>query len=72
MSFKKNVTIQKNVICNNKAGRGAGIARTSDLTNFLIADNLIEKNTGYDDHAGGILIDGTGTVTRNFFDSRTI
>ena len=64
----KNVTIQNNVIRNNKAGRGAGISRTHDLINFLIADNLIEGNTGYDDHAGGVYVDGAGTVSGNIFD----
>jgi Disaggregatase related./Protein of unknown function (DUF1565). len=64
----KNITIQNNTIRNNKSGRGAAIGRTSDLINFLIADNTIEKNTGYDDHAGGVIVDGTGTVTRNLFD----
>jgi len=63
-----NVTIKNNVIRNNKAGRGAAIGVTGDLTDFSITDNLIEKNTGYDDHAGGISISGTGTIARNTFD----
>jgi len=63
-----NVTIKNNLIRNNKAGRGAAIGRTSDVTDFLISGNLIENNTGYDDHAGGIAINGTGTITRNIFD----
>jgi hypothetical protein len=64
----KNVTIRNNIIRNNKAGRGGGIGRTNDLVNFLIADNLIENNKCYDDHGGGVSIDGTGTITRNIFD----
>ena len=64
----KNITIQNNIIRNNKSGRGAAIGRTHDLINFLIADNKIESNTGYDDHGGGVIIDGTGTITRNVFD----
>ena len=63
-----NIAIQNNTIRNNRASRGAGIARTGNLSNFLISGNLIEKNIGYDDHAGGVLIDGTGTITRNIFD----
>jgi len=64
----KNVTIQNNIIRNNKAGRGAAIGVTDNLTNFLIAENRIENNTGYADHAGGVSICGTGTFTRNIFD----
>ena len=64
----KNVTIQKNVFRNNKSGRGAAIGVVGMPVNFLIADNLIENNTGYADHAGGVCLDGTGTVTRNIFD----
>jgi len=63
-----NVTIQNNIIRNNKAGRGAAIGVTDNTTNFLIADNRIENNTGYDDHGGGVSIYGTGTITRNIFD----
>jgi predicted outer membrane repeat protein len=64
-----NVTIQNNVFRNNKSGRGGAIAATSDfLVNFLIADNRIENNTGYADHAGAISLTGTGSVTRNIFD----
>jgi len=64
----KNVTIQKNVIRNNKSGRGAAIGVIGMPENFLIAENLIENNTGYDNHAGGVCVDGTGTVTKNVFD----
>jgi hypothetical protein len=63
------VTIQNNMIRNNRSGRGAAIGGTSNaLADFLIADNRIENNTGYDDHAGGMFINGTGTITRNIFD----
>jgi len=64
----KNVKILNNVIRNNKAGRGAAIGVTDALTDFVIADNRIENNTGYDDHAGSASICGTGTITRNIFD----
>jgi len=66
----KNVTVQKNTIRNNKSGRGAGIAASA--TDFLIADNLIEKNSCYDDHAGGVQVYGKGTVTRNIFDGNEV
>ncbi len=68
-----NVTIQNNIFRNNKAGKGAAISPTSNrFTDFLIADNLIEKNTGYSDHAGGVQVRGNGTVTRNVFDGNVI
>jgi len=63
-----NVTLKNNVIRNNKSARGAAITVTSDLTNFLITDNLIENNTGHSDHGGGVFISGTGTITRNTFE----
>ena len=64
-----NVTIQNNIIRNNQSGRGAAIGGTSgNPDNFLIANNCIENNTGYGDHAGGMIISGTGTITRNIFD----
>ena len=66
------VTIRNNTIRNNKAGRGAGIGRTGDLSDFLIADNLIEKNTGYEGHGGGVSVDGTGTVSGNIFDGNVV
>jgi len=64
----KNITIQNNVIRNNQSGRGAAIGVVGMPVNFLIAENLIENNTGYADHAGGVCVDGTGTVTQNIFD----
>ena len=67
-----NVTIQNNIIRNNRSGRGAAIGSTRGSqyasVNFLIADNRIENNIGYEDHAGGAFICGTGTITRNIFD----
>jgi len=64
----KNVTIQYNVIRNNKSGRGAAISSwNTPPDNFLIVSNRIENNTGYDDHAGGINIVGKGTIIGNTF-----
>ena len=64
----KNVTIKNNIIRNNKSGRGGAIGVLAMPANFLIEGNRIEKNTGYDHHAGGVCVDGTGTVTKNIFD----
>jgi len=67
-----NITIQNNFFRNNQAGRGAAIGTTSGgqyaPNNFLIADNHIVNNIGYADHAGGLNICGTGTITQNIFD----
>ena len=63
-----NVKIQNNIIRNNKSGRGGAIGATNVPFDFLIADNLIENNTCCDDHGGGMIIRGTGTITRNIFD----
>ena len=64
-----NVTILNNLIRNNEAVRGAAIGGTSEtLSDFLIAGNRIENNRGYGDHAGGVIINGTGAITRNIFD----
>ena len=66
----KNVIIRKNVIRNNRSDRGAAIGGTSShIENFLVADNIIDSNKGYGDHGGGMIISGTGTITRNIFDS---
>jgi predicted outer membrane repeat protein len=67
------VSILNNLIRGNKAVRGAAIGTTSDVSSdFLIADNLIMENMGYGDHAGGVLINGTGVITRNVFDGNVI
>ena len=65
-----NVTVKNNVIRNNKMGRGGaiGITNRDDLTNCLIIGNRIENNASYDDHAGGVVVYGTGTITENIFD----
>ena len=64
-----NVTIRNNLIRSNRAVSGAAIGSTSEsLSDFLIAGNRIENNKGFGDHAGGVLINGTGLITRNIFD----
>ncbi|MCL2073602.1 MAG: right-handed parallel beta-helix repeat-containing protein [Marinilabiliaceae bacterium] len=62
-----NITIQNNIIRNNISMRGAAIGVTDDQANFNIVNNRIENNTGHDDHAGGVSICGTGTISRNVF-----
>ena len=64
-----NVTIRSNLIRNNEAVRGAAIGATSDtISDFLIVGNRIENNRGYGDHAGGVIINGTGMIAGNIFD----
>jgi len=63
-----NVKILNNLIRNNEAGKGAAIGVMDPPANFLIEGNRIENNKGYNDHAGGMAINGTGTITRNIFD----
>ena len=65
------VTVQNNLIRNNSSARGAAIGATDNLSDFLIIDNLIAGNTGYEDHAGGVSICGTGTIAQNVFDGNT-
>lgn len=60
-----NHKILNNIIRNNHGGRGAGISRSGTPDSLLIEGNLIENNTGYDDHAAGIYLDGYVTLTNN-------
>jgi len=62
------VIIRNNVIRNNYAGRGGAIGTLDAPTDLLISGNRFENNKCYDDHAGGLSINGTGTITRNIFD----
>lgn len=54
-----------NIIRNNHGGRGAGISRSGVPINLLIEGNVIENNTGYDDHAAGVYLDGDVTIRNN-------
>ncbi|MGE3181361.1 MAG: right-handed parallel beta-helix repeat-containing protein [Phycisphaerae bacterium] len=57
-------TIRNNVIRNNEAGRGAGIAVNVGVV--IIEDNTIENNVGVGDHGGGLFITAQqATITRN-------
>jgi len=62
------VTIRNNVFRNNQAGRGGAIGTLDSPTDLLIEGNRFENNKCYDDHAGGLSLNGTGTITRNIFD----
>ncbi|NEX16038.1 MAG: hypothetical protein C1943_05235 [Halochromatium sp.] len=55
--------VESNLIMNNRAGRGAGIAGGgSDLS--LIGNRIIE-NEGVSDHGGGAYLWGTGVISNN-------
>jgi len=62
------VTIRNNVFRNNFAGRGGAIGTLDAPNDLLISGNLFENNKCYDDHAGGLSLNGTGTITQNIFD----
>ncbi len=57
--------ILNNIIRNNHGGRGAGIAGNGVEDSLLIEGNLIENNTGYDDHCGGVYLGGFVTIRNN-------
>ena len=64
-----------NVIRNNLAARGAGIASNGNgLTGKLIVirDNLVATNTGTSDHGGGMYLFGTLQILRNIVRGNTI
>ena len=58
--------ILNNIIRNNHGGRGAGLSGNLDLDDSLLVEgNLIENNTGYDDHAAGVYLAGYVVMTNN-------
>ncbi len=70
-SSNATITVTHNTIRNNNANRGGGLNITSK-SDFTITDNLIEDNSGYDDHGGGVVLNplpiaavGDGTFARN-------
>jgi hypothetical protein len=63
-----NVIIRNNDFLNNQTGRGGAIATLDAPTNLLITGNRFENNKSYDDHAGCLSLNGTGTITKNLFD----
>lgn len=59
--------VLNNIIRNNHGGRGAGIAGNFSVYNdsLLVEGNLIENNTGYDDHGAGVYLGGYVTIKNN-------
>lgn len=62
-------TIVGNVIENNRAGRGAGVAAGGTV---LIAGNTVTGNVGVGDHGGGLYLDGQVRVVGNRVTGNTI
>jgi hypothetical protein len=60
-----NHRILNNIIRKNHGGRGAGISGNREDDSLLIDNNLIENNTGYDDHCGGVYLGGYVIITNN-------
>ena len=61
-----NIIIRRNLFNNNFAGRGGAISRTAGSPeNFLITENVIDNNQGFDDHAGAVYLNGSGTFSFN-------
>lgn len=67
----KSSLVKDCILRNNSSGRGAGIF-TSDSTNVTIQDCLVESNTGYDNHGGGICVTGNAKILRNIIRSNII
>lgn len=59
-----NVQVVGNVIRSNSAGKGGAIAMSS-ATNWLIANNLIERNWIYSDHGGSMYLSSAGRLLGN-------
>gem|GEM_PF-484037 len=57
------ITLRNNVIRNNRATRGGGVA--GRVINLNMEHNHILDNDVSDDHGGGIFITGTGTIDSN-------
>ena len=60
----KNLVIEKNVVRNNKSGRGGGIAVFGEGS-ARIEKNLIEGNIGLGDHGGGLYFAQNGLIKDN-------
>lgn len=57
------IRITGNTVRNNRAGMGAGIARSAQ--GWVIRDNVVEGNLGSGDHGGGLWLAGSGVVAGN-------
>ena len=62
------LTLQNNVIRNNRGNRGAGIAATGNGVKggiALMEGNVVEDNIGYGDHGGGVYVSVEDLTFRN-------
>lgn len=64
--------ILNNEIRNNHGGRGAGISGNSTMDSIIITGNRIEKNIGYDDHAGGVYLGGYAEISHNIISGNKV
>lgn len=61
-----NHRVLNNIIRNNHGGRGAGLSGNfTPSDSLLVEGNLIENNTGYDDHGAGVYLGGYVTIRNN-------
>jgi hypothetical protein len=61
-----NHRVLNNIIRNNHGGRGAGLSGNfTPSDSLLVEGNLIENNTGYDDHGAGVYLGGYVTISNN-------
>lgn len=62
-----------NIIRDNHGGRGAGISGNTGLGDSLLVEgNLIENNTGYDDHCGGVYLGGYAEIRNNIISGNVL
>lgn len=65
-----NISVQNNVIRNNRAGRGGGISTNGD--NILIFNNTIDNNIANSDHGGGLYLYGKTNVMNNIISNNQV
>ena len=65
-----NIIISNNIIRNNRAGRGGGLACLGN--NFTVTGNQISNNSATSDHGGGIIAAGTGRITNNLIQGNNV
>jgi|GEM_PF-370631 len=60
----ENSKIVNNIIRSNQGGRGPAIYGSAS-TDILVDNNKIQNNTSYDDHGGGVYLNGKITFSNN-------
>ncbi|MGV8039156.1 MAG: right-handed parallel beta-helix repeat-containing protein [Thermoanaerobaculaceae bacterium] len=60
-----------NTVRANVGANGAGIY-LHHCSDVLVDGNTVESNLGHNDHGGGLLLNGSGTVSRNVFRANRI